>query len=164
MFVVTWKFNRKTAVFVVLMAALVLLGVVLLAGAHSKAGSLETAQRPVTTVKNDKTRAAYLRQYGWEVETPAISESRVLIPRSFTEVLENYNELQKEQGFDLSQYCGMEVELYTYKVLNYENEDAVVAQLYVLNNSVIAADVHSTELGGFMVGVRSADTVEKSRT
>ena len=164
MFVVTWKFNRKTAVFVVLMAALVLLGVVLLAGAHSKAKSLETAQRPVTTVKNDKTRAAYLRQYGWEVETPAISESRVLIPRSFTEVLENYNELQKEQGFDLSQYCGMEVELYTYKVLNYENEDAVVAQLYVLNNSVIAADVHSTELGGFMVGVRSADTVEKSRT
>ena len=164
MFVVTWKFNRKTAVFVVLMAALVLIGIVLLAGAHSKAQSLETAQRPVTAVKNDKTRAAYLRQYGWEVETPAVSESKVLIPRSFTEVLESYNELQKQQGFDLTHYCGMEVELYTYKVLNYENEEAVVAQLYVLNNSVIAADVHSTELGGFMVGIKSGDTVEKSKT
>lgn len=164
MFIVTWKFNRKTAVFIVLMAALVLAGIVLLAGAHSKAQSLETAQRPVTTVKNDKTRAAYLRQYGWEVETPAISESRVLIPRSFTEVLESYNELQKQQGFDLTRYCGMEVELYTYKVLNYENEDCVVAQLYVLDNGVIAGDVHSTELGGFMVGIKSSDTVEKTET
>ena len=164
MFVVTWKFNRKTAVFVVLMAALVLIGIVLLAGAHSKAQALETSQRPVTTVKNDKTRAAYLRQYGWEVETPAVSESKVLIPRSFTEVLEAYNELQKEQGFDLTRYCGMEVELYTYKVLNYENEDYVVAQLYVLDNDVIAGDVHSTELGGFMVGIKSGDTVEKSKT
>ena len=164
MFIVTWKFNRKTAVFAVLMAALVLIGIVLLAGAHSKAQALETAQRPVTTVKNDKTRAAYLRQYGWEVETPAVSESKVLIPRSFTEVLEDYNELQKEQGFDLTRYCGMEVELYTYKVLNYENEDYVVAQLYVLNNDVIAGDVHSTELGGFMVGIKSGDLVEKSKT
>ncbi len=152
MFMLTFKFNRKTAVFIVIMIALVLVGIILLAGAHHAAAA---GAEPVYTVKNEKSRVAYLRQYGWEVASPAVSESEVLIPRSFSDVFESYNELQKQQGFDLSDYCGLEVELYTYQVLNYGEN--VVAQLYVLSGSVIGADVHSTQLDGFMTGVRTAD-------
>ena len=153
MFMLTFKFNRKTAVFIVVMIALVLVGIILLASAHH--ASVDGAPEPVYTVKNEKSRVAYLRQYGWEVASPAISESEVLIPRSFSDVFESYNQLQKQQGFDLSDYCGLEVELYTYTVLNYG--DDVVAQLYVLSGSVIGADVHSTQLDGFMIGVRTSD-------
>ena len=153
MFMLTFKFNRKTAVFIVIMLALVLIGIVLLASAYQRSSG--GAPHPVYTVKNEKSRVAYLLQYGWEVETPAVSETEVLIPRSFSDVFENYNQLQKQQGFDLSNYCGLEVELYTYTVLNYGEN--VVAQLYVLGGSVIGADVHSTQLDGFMMGVRTAD-------
>lgn len=153
MFMLTFKFNRKTAVFIVIMIALVLVGIILLASAHH--ASRQTQPEPVYTVKNEKNRVAYLRQYGWEVASPAVSESDVLIPRSFSDVFQAYNELQKQQGFDLSDYCGLEVKLYTYQVLNYGEN--VVAQLYVLSGSVIGADVHSTQLDGFMMGVRTAD-------
>lgn len=152
MFMLTFKFNRKTAVFIIIMIALVLVGIILLASAHHAASA---GAEPVYTVRNEKSRVAYLRQYGWEVASPAVSESEVLIPRSFSDVFESYNELQKQQGFDLSDYCGLEVELYTYQVLNYGEN--VVAQLYVLSGSVIGADVHSTQLDGFMTGVRTAD-------
>lgn len=156
MFVLSFKFNKKTAVFIVLMAALILIGIVLLVGAHNKAASLETP-KPVTTVRSERSRVAYLAQYGWEVESPALSCDTVVIPRVFSEVFENYNELQKQQGFDLSEYCGLEVELYTYKVTNCDRDDEVVAQLYVRNNYVVAGDVHSTALDGFMTGVKPLD-------
>lgn len=157
MFVYTFKFNKKTAVFILLMAALILIGIVLLVGAHNKAETLETP-KTVTSVRTERSRVAYLAQYGWEVASPAQSCDTVVIPRTFSEVFENYNQLQKQQGFDLSEYCGLEVELYTYKVTNCDAGEDVVAQLYVRNNYVIAADVHSTALDGFMTGVKPLDT------
>ena len=161
LFVFTFKFNKKTAVFAVVVVALLLIGIVLMAGAYSKARALSEVQQTVVTVKNDRTRSAYLRQYGWEVETPAQSKTEVLIPREFSQVLENYNELQKEQGFDLKQYSGMKVKLYTYKVIGYSDGDDVVAQLYVSGNKVIGGDVHSTRLDGFMVGIRPPDSPQQ---
>ena len=158
MFVYTFKFNKKTAVFIVLMAALLLIGIVLLVGAHNKAAAVEHP-KPITAVRSERHRVAYLAQYGWEVESPAQSSSTVVIPRRFTEVFERYNELQKQQGFDLSEYCGLEAELYTYKVTNCQDGDNVVAQLYIRNDRVIAADVHSTALDGFMTGVKPLSAV-----
>lgn len=155
MFMLTLKFNKKTAVFIVVMAALVLIGIVLLAGAHHAASERESApDTPVTAVKNEQSRCRYLEQYGWEVESPALSSETVVIPRSFSDVFDAYNELQKQQGFDLSEYCGLEAELYTYRVTNCENDPNVVAQLYVRNGSVIGGDVHSTQLDGFMTGIK----------
>lgn len=159
MFMLTFKFNRKTAVFIVIVAALVLIGIVLLVGAHHAASSV-SEKKVVTIVKDDESGAAYLSQYGWEVETPAASRDAVVIPRTFSDVFSAYNELQKEQGFDLSQYCGLEAEMYTYKVLNYEGGENVVAQLYVRNGGVIGGDIHSTALDGFMVGIRTVDSGE----
>ena len=152
------KFDRKKAVFWVVMAALVIIGIILLAGAFHKrsessaAGSSPAAQS--TAVRNEKTRVAYLSGNGWQVESPPESEGAVVIPRTFSSVFEEYNELQKQQGFDLSQYCGMEVTMYTYRVTNPEYAgDHVLAVLYVLNNRVIGGDVHSTAMDGFMTGV-----------
>ena len=159
MFIYTVKFDRKKAAFCVVMAALVIIGVILLLGAFQKRAAAapagETAGKPVSvSVRNEKGRVAYLAGNGWQVASPAESEGTVVIPRSFSAVFDDYNELQKRQGFDLSQYCGMEVTMYTYRVTNPEYAgDEVMAVLYVLNNRVIGGDVHSTALNGFMVGV-----------
>ena len=154
MFVLTVKFDRKKAVFCVIMVALLLIGLVMLAGAAHTRRELQS--RPAVSVKNEASRIHYLEQNGWEVESPALGEARVLIPREFSDVLLAYNELQKAQGFDLSRYGGQEVEVYTYKVPGYE-DDEVVAQLYVSDGEVIGGDVHSTRLDGFMTGIRSSE-------
>ena len=151
MFVCTLKFDKKKAIFIVVMAALVLIGIILLAGALSKARGSERSTGDLTT---EAGRAAYLSQYGWEVETPAVSEENVLIPKTFSDVFENYNELQLSQGFDLSKYGGMEVKLYTYKVTNYDSDETVLAQLYICKGQVIGGDVHSSALDGFMCGIK----------
>ena len=166
MFIYTLKFDKKKAVFAVIIAALIIIGIILLVGAHDRKNAAadtedrqQTAQREKVRAdvngRNEKNRVAYLAQYGWEVESPALSEDTVVIPRSFSQVFESYNTLQKAQGFDLSEYCGMEVTLYTYRVLNgeYANDD-VLAELYVSNGCVIGGDIHSTALDGFMCGIK----------
>lgn len=155
MLICTLKFDKKKAVFCVIIAALVIVGVILLAGARSAATAASPGKHAAGHgLRTDKDCAAYLAENGWEVEIPAVSKENVVIPRSFSPVFENYNLLQKQQGFDLSQYCGMEVQLYTYNVLNSDIGDQVLAVLYILNGSVIAGDVHSTALDGYMCGVK----------
>lgn len=152
MFICTLKFDRKKAVFVIAMAALVLIGIILLVGAFS--GSAEGKAKAALSARSEKGRAAYLADCGWTVETPALSEDTVLIPKQFSPVFEEYNALQKRQGFDLSDYCGMEVTMYTYRVLDSGREGEVLAVLYVLNGTVVGGDVHSTALNGFMCGLK----------
>ena len=173
MFIYTFKFDRKKTAFCVVVAALLLIGIILLVGAHRKAAmaeqhaastpstAMETSdhrqnnKKEITNVKSEKNRVAYLAQYGWEVESPAESECEVMIPRTFSTVFEDYNTLQKRQGFDLSQFCGKEVRMYTYRVTNAPEEfgDEVLAVLYVLNNRVVGGDIHSTALDGKMTGI-----------
>lgn len=157
MMIYTFKFDKKKLVLAVVMVALVLIGVILLLGAHSKAQALRelTDGGGTAAVRNERGGADYLAELGWEVETPALSHSTVLIPRAFTSVFEEYNELQKRQGFDLSQFCGMELEMYTYRVTNAQYAgDEVVAVLYVRDSAVVGGDVHSTALDGFMQGLK----------
>ena len=153
MFICTLKFDRKKAVFVIAMAALVLIGIILLVGAFT--GGAKTEAKAALSVRNEKGRSAYLADCGWTVETPALSEDTVLIPKQFSPVFEEYNELQKQQGFGLSEYCGMEVTMYTYRVADSGREGNLHAVLSVLNGAVIGGDVHSTALDGFMCGVKA---------
>ena len=100
-------------------------------------------------------RIEYLKDLGYEVDPEPISEKAVVIPKEFNEIFNEYNLLQRKQGFDLSQFKGLEVLLYTYKVTNYPNtSDEVYAELYVRNGHVIGGDIHSTAMDGFMHGLK----------
>ena len=155
---ITLKFDRKKTAFAVVIAALLIVGIILMVGAFQKSASGSAADaagpgRADAVVKNEKSRVAYLARNGWEVASPAESESVVMIPRTFSAVFEEYNELQKQQGFDLSRYCGTEVTMYTYRVTNAQADGDVIAVLYVQKNRVVGGDVHSTALDGFMTGI-----------
>ena len=146
----TVKFDRKKAAFWVAVAALLLVGVILMAGAFRKAAAVRNGGGGAG-MKTEAGRVAWLRSNGWEVESPAESESRVLIPATFSRVFEEYNSLQKRQGFDLSRYSGKEVTMFTYRVTNAGSRDEeVLAVLYLLDGALVGGDVHSTALNGFM--------------
>ena len=153
MFVYTLKFDRKKAIFIVIMAALILFGIIMLVTIDAP----EKADKQNTKVSTEEKGADYLASLGWQVEMPAMNNETVLIPKTFTDVFEKYNALQQSQGFDLKEYAGKEVELYTYKVTNHESSDTVYAQLYVFKNKVIGGDIHSSSLDGFMCGLKKAE-------
>ncbi len=151
MFVCTIKFDKRKALFIILMAALIIFGIIMLLGIDRGGNSAPSEPEKVNT---EDRREEYLSSLGWQVETPALSVEKVLIPKSFSDVFLKYNELQQSQGFDLSRYAGKEVELYTYRVTNHESKDTVLAELYVYKGEVIGGDIHSSALDGFMCGLK----------
>ena len=89
------------------------------------------------------------------MEEEPLEVKEIIIPAEFDDVYEKYNDIQKEQGFDLTAYCSKRVKKWTYKVTNYPNyegSDCIRATLLVFDGKVIGGDVCSVELDGFMHG------------
>ena len=116
---------------------------------------VQPAAQHDTCVPNGLAQVRFLQSYGWEVNEQPCEMVQVVIPETFGDVYENYNEIQKQQGFDLSTYAGETCTAYTYRVTNYEGStDTVLAQLFVYRNRVIGGDIHATAMDGFMHGLR----------
>ncbi len=116
-----------------------------------KATAAEPARE--NRARNDEERVAYLASYGWQVSEKPTESQTVTLPKDFDKVFAAYNELQKQQGFDLSEYAGKTVERYTYTVENYPDYDGTVyANLLVSRGRVIGGDVCSAEANGFLHG------------
>lgn len=111
-------------------------------------------------MRTEEERQSFITSMGWETE-PEYTECRsVTIPEEFGDVYEQYNDLQKQQGFDLTKYKGRTAEVYTYPVLNYEGhteKDCMKLTLIVYNGELIGGDVCCTELGGFMQGLKRGE-------
>jgi hypothetical protein len=153
MFVFTAKFNKKKAIMIVIALAVLLLAIILIAGSISR-GKAKDAGLSGTNLRSNEDRIAYLNALGWEVSDTPLDTQEIVIPREFTGVYEEYVSLQKEQGFNLDKYGGMEAVRYTYKILNYPGgDDTVVADLIICKNRLIAGDIQSTALNGFMHGM-----------
>ena len=107
---------------------------------------------------SDLGRADFLAGYGWEISTVPLEVEQVTVPREFNAVYEQYNDLQRSQGFDLMKYRGKTVTRYTYSILNYPQEvKGVRANLLVYKGAVIGGDVCTVALDGFMHGFDRED-------
>ena len=140
------KLSTKYAVLLLIAIAILLTGLVLLAGAFYRTEAFGKNG----FVDDNESRLAYLADHGWECEETPIAEEEVLLPAEFDETLERYNLLQRQQGFDLSDYAGLYVMQYRYHVTNYPGNNDVEATLYLYENTVIGGDIHSVALDGFM--------------
>lgn len=118
-----------------------------------------SAERRAGDFKNVTTNAdriAFLKSYGWEVSETPVLESAVTVPEEFDEIYEEYNDLQKKEGLDLSKYKGKIVENYVYRVDNAE-EDAF-ANLLIYKGRVVGGDVSSASPDGFIYSFSGAST------
>lgn len=98
-------------------------------------------------------RIEYIESFGWKTGTVPDSVEEIRIPARFDEAYEQYNALQKEQGFDLKRYAAAYAYKYTYRLTNYEGTDPVIpinANLLVVDGVIVGADITSAEDGGFV--------------
>lgn len=101
--------------------------------------------------------AAFIEENGYKVSSPLTKE--ITIPSEFSDVYEKYNELQRRQGFDLRRHKGKSAVSYTFNVTGYvdknEKPDSdVQIHIIVCDGKIVAADIASTRLDGFMEAVR----------
>ena len=160
MFIYSLRASTVKLVGVICVALTVL--ITLIAFVPTYAISSQTSTAPDDTavsysydkIKTPEDAAAFLSQFGWEVDATPVSVKSVTIPSEFDKVFAAYNEIQKEQGFDLSKYRKKTVMRYTYEVTNYEGYDGVVyVNLIVYRNRVIGADLSSADVKGFVCGL-----------
>ena len=107
----------------------------------------------VVSASTDKERRDYLASFGWELSED--SETKELtIPNDWNEIYNSYNDIQKKQGFDLAEYKGKKVELYTYFITNYEEKtEGIVADMLVCDGVLIGGDICNTAAdSGFIAG------------
>ena len=147
MLIMTAKVDKKklamiaAGVVVVVVALILLLG----SGASTPAASV--------TVSGNDDRVQFLNSFGWEVATSPIQTSQVRIPEDSSLVFTRYNELQKLQGYDLSQFAGKTVMRYVYTVKNYPGAtEPVYATLLISGNHVIGGDITDTAATGLIQG------------
>lgn len=115
-------------------------------------------------VENNNSRIDFLGQFNIKVKPEPIETTTIKIPIQFNKVYENYNKIQKENGLDLAKYKGKTCTKYTYSVLNYKDKpDDVRANIFVFENKVIAGDICSLEIDGFMHGFILIKETEKEK-
>ena len=112
-----------------------------------------------TELATNKQRVAFLESLGWKVDGSPVEVAEVIIPQTFNKVYNNYNAIQKAQGYDLSKYRGVRAKRWVYNIKNYPGVlDGVHANLLIYNNRLIGGDVSSVELNGFMQGLKKDST------
>jgi hypothetical protein len=130
-------------------ALLTLLGVAAIVAVCILAG--KGRARQAAGISDNQKRIAYLKSLGWEVDETPVDSQEIVIPKEFPDVYQEYNELQKNQGFDLTEYAGREAMRYSYRVTNYPDQTiTVIADIVVYKGQVIAGDIQNNALDGFM--------------
>lgn len=134
---------RKKCIAAGALALLLLVGVLSFAASRGKAsGAMAQADQGVTLCLD------CLDGFGWEVDpSPVNVESGKLSG----ELSQDYLNLQREAGFDLSDDIGTSVTRYTFAIRNYPTgEQGVLADLLVRDGAVVGGDVRTSGLDGFI--------------
>ena len=90
-------------------------------------------------------RVAYIKSLNIDIISDEYRMKIVTIPKEFGKVYENYNKLQLSADFDLRDYKGKEVVVYTY---NCDGEKIVNLMIY--KGRLIGGDVSEMSLNGSM--------------
>lgn len=151
MFIKTIKVKKPTTALTAIIVGVIAV-IAIVAMVTHKLGS-----PAVYELKTENARQDFMHEMGWKVSEEYDQCKVVVIPEEFNNIYEKYNDLQREQGFDLRKYKGKTVEIYTYTVYNYDNyedKDCIKCNLMICDGILIGGDVCSTEIEGFMQGLK----------
>ena len=136
---------------VLLLAGGVLIGLSVYGSAVSPAGAGIREDVSYENVRSESDRRAFLGAFGFSVTSDAQSTAEFKLPKSLDAVLLGYNEIQKEQGLDLSRYAGKTVTRYTYEITDCKDYDGkVYANLILYRNRIVGADLTGVGENGFV--------------
>ena len=103
-----------------------------------------------------KKRNDFISNLGYKVDEENVSVKVITIPYVFSDVYKNYNDIQKTSGYNLEEYRGKKVTLYTYCSDNMDEK--FVINLLVFNGEIIGGDIYNDNSdNGFLPLVRIRD-------
>lgn len=157
MFICTLKATNIKFFAILISAALLLTTIVVLSNGTSvkTTAAIAEANEKISyeKIKTNEDRIKFLEQFGWSVSPEAVEEVTMKLPAEFDKVMNSYNEIQKNQGLDLTKYRGKEVTRYTYEISNFPDYDGkVFANVIICKNRVVGGDVCSADVTGFIRG------------
>ena len=134
---------------ILLLTGLVVVLITFLSNHPAKPASKNVSIRCATT----QERVNYINSF--DLQTDSKEESKeIIIPEQFNDVYNKYNDIQKQQNFDLTDYKGKTAVMYTYNITNYQDNDNVIANLIVCDGILIGADLCDTSAdNGFLVAL-----------
>ena len=140
-------FSRKKALLLVLAVAAVLLVLIGLKSLfYGKGPDLDSIEG----------RLAFVEELGWEVDAGSEEFRTVKVPEKLEGIMGQYNKMQLAQGYDLSLYLGQTCQQYSYQLTNYKDcPEPVFITLYILDGQLIAGDIHTNSINGFMHGLKT---------
>jgi hypothetical protein len=104
-------------------------------------------------IRSERDVVKFLVDKGWEVNEEPTEVKTVEIPKNFSDVYENYNNIQKKSGYDLSRHKARTAVRYTFEVTNFTDKTGVFANVLVVDGEVAGGDICSYAMDGFMVGL-----------
>ena len=147
MFMITAKISKKK----IITGLLLIIAIPFLIILFSK-----TNPSNITAEINGETkelRRSFLLSMGWQTDGEYEEISTITVPQNFDKIYTQYNEIQKEQGFDLSRYKGLDAHCYSYRIFNYKDEpEGIYATVIVHEGKIIGGDIHQDKQDGFMHG------------
>ena len=157
MFVYSMKANTLKFFGVIAIALVALVSLILFVPSYEVPSSATIAAIKETInyerIKTNDDRIQFLEQFGWVVLSDPVEQAEITIPADFDKVMQSYNELQKQQGLDLSKYRKKQMSRVTYQISNYPNYNGTVyANLIIYKNRIIGGDISSSDITGFIHG------------
>ncbi|MCD7890957.1 MAG: DUF4830 domain-containing protein [Ruminococcus sp.] len=117
-----------------------------------KSNTYEVPESAYTSASSVSERIEYFALHGWKVEE--ICSKSITIPEDFSDVYEEYTQLQDKQGMPLREYAGRDAQLYIYEVKNYSpDSQKLLAELLVCDDTAVASMVYSEDGGSLRMAV-----------
>lgn len=153
MFVWSFRMSKRELIIIGVGVAAFVITVLLLLFAPSGAAQSSAMVGGYTLSAGDESeRERFVTQFGWTMEKDPVTVRELIIPKRFDDAYEEYNELQKRQGFDLSALRGKRVKLWCYQLTNHPAGDRAVINILVADGVVVGGDISSNRADGFMHG------------
>lgn len=127
---------KKPKIIIILLLTLILLAGIIF--------SLSNKSENEIILSDTECRTEFLKLNGCDVSEESEECISVTIPCEFNQIYNEYNEIQISQGFDLSDYRGEKVNIYTYRI---NQNDDMIAVLMLYGDKLVGCEKHSEELG-----------------
>ena len=151
MFIYTVRASSVRYFGVIALCLLLLVGIMVFSSAENSYLPAAADEIKLSGIKTNEQRVAFISQFGLNVKESPVESAEFSVPENFDRVINGYNEIQKAQGLDISRYKNKNVTRYTYEVTSYEGYDGTVyVNLIMYRNTIIACDVSTLEVDGFV--------------